>query len=337
MDAGNMLKPMLARGELRMVGATTLDEYRTGHREGPGARAPLPAGAGRRAVRRGHHRDPARAQGPLRGAPQGRDRRLGARRRGDAVRPLHPGALPARQGDRPRRRGRVPAAHGDRQPAGRDRRAAARRRPHEDGGAARSSARPTRPPQERLAQLRRDLADRSTELAALTARWEQEQAGLNRVGELKQQLDQLQSEVERAQREGDLTTASRLSYAEIPALQKELAQATAAEQTDRMVEEQVGPDDIAAGRQRLDRHPRRPDARGRDRQAAAHGGRARAAPRRPGAGGAGRVRRRAPRAGRHLRPRPARPARSCSSARPASARPSWPRRSPSSCSTTSAR
>jgi ATP-dependent Clp protease ATP-binding subunit ClpB len=99
--------------------------------------------------------------------------------------------------------------------------------------------------QERLAQLRRDLADRSTELAALTARWEQEQAGLNRVGELKQQLDHLQSEVERAQREGDLTTASRLSYAEIPALQKELAQATAAEQTDRMVEEQVGPDDIA--------------------------------------------------------------------------------------------
>ena len=44
MDAGNILKPRLARGELHMVGATTLDEYRT-HREGPGARTPVPAGA----------------------------------------------------------------------------------------------------------------------------------------------------------------------------------------------------------------------------------------------------------------------------------------------------
>jgi ATP-dependent Clp protease ATP-binding subunit ClpB len=66
------------------------------------------------------------------------------------------------------------------------------------------------------------------------------------VGELKQQLDELRTQVERAQREGDLTTASRLSYADIPALEKELAAAAEAEQTtDRMVEEQVGADDIA--------------------------------------------------------------------------------------------
>ena len=61
MDAGNMLKPMLARGELRMVGATTLDEYRERDREGPGAGAPVPAGARGRAFGRGHDRDPARA------------------------------------------------------------------------------------------------------------------------------------------------------------------------------------------------------------------------------------------------------------------------------------
>ena len=60
MDAGNMLKPMLARGELRMVGATTLDEYRAADREGSGPGAALPAGLRRRAVGGGHDRDPAR-------------------------------------------------------------------------------------------------------------------------------------------------------------------------------------------------------------------------------------------------------------------------------------
>ena len=60
-DAANLLKPMLARGELRAIGATTLDEYRKAHREGRRARAPLPARAGRRAVGRGHDRHPARA------------------------------------------------------------------------------------------------------------------------------------------------------------------------------------------------------------------------------------------------------------------------------------
>ena len=60
-DASNMMKPMLARGELQCVGATTLDEYRAEHREGRGARAPLPADPGRRADGRGDHRDPRRA------------------------------------------------------------------------------------------------------------------------------------------------------------------------------------------------------------------------------------------------------------------------------------
>ena len=106
------------------------------HREGRRPRAPLPAGLRRRAVGRGHRRDPARAQGALRGAPQGRDRGRRARRGGLAVRPLHQRPPAARQGDRPRRRGRVAAAHGDRLQPGRDRRAPARRRPAQDGGAA---------------------------------------------------------------------------------------------------------------------------------------------------------------------------------------------------------
>ena len=97
------------------------------HREGRGAGAPLPAGDRRRAVRRGHDRDPARAQGALRGAPRRAHPGLRDRRGGDAVRSLHRRPLPARQGDRPDRRGRLAAAHRDRLDADRDRRG---RAPH---------------------------------------------------------------------------------------------------------------------------------------------------------------------------------------------------------------
>ena len=105
---------------------------------------------------------------------------------------------------------------------------------------------------ERLERLRRDLADRSEQLAALTARWEQETAGLNRVGDLKAQLDELRGQAERLQRDGDLAGASRLLYGQIPSLEKDLAQAQAVEATSStaggeasMLKEEVGPDDIA--------------------------------------------------------------------------------------------
>ena len=113
---------MLARGELRAVGATTLDEYRK-HIEKDAAleRRFQPVFVGR-AVGRGHDRDPARAEGALRGAPRRAHPGLGDRRRGTAVLPLHRGPVPARQGDRPDRRGRVAAAHRDRLDADRDRR-----------------------------------------------------------------------------------------------------------------------------------------------------------------------------------------------------------------------
>ena len=102
-DASNLLKPMLARGELRAVGATTLDEYRK-HIEKDAAleRRFQPIFVGE-PDRRGHHRDPPRAQGALRGPPRRPDHRRGDRRRGDPLRPLHRRPLPARQGDRPDR------------------------------------------------------------------------------------------------------------------------------------------------------------------------------------------------------------------------------------------
>ncbi len=131
-DAANLLKPMLARGELRCVGATTLDEYRKHIEKRRGARAALPADRRRRAVRRGHDRDPARAEGALRGAPRRPHPRRGARRRRRALAPLHRRPLPAGQGDRPRRRGGLAAADGDRLVADRARRGRPARPPARD-------------------------------------------------------------------------------------------------------------------------------------------------------------------------------------------------------------
>jgi ATP-dependent Clp protease ATP-binding subunit ClpB len=98
----------------------------------------------------------------------------------------------------------------------------------------------------RLERLRRDLADKQEHLAALTERWEREKSGLNRVGELKKELDEVRGQAERAQREGDLASASELLYGRIPVLEKELAAATEnQESAGAMVKEEVGPDDVA--------------------------------------------------------------------------------------------
>ena len=85
---------------------------------------------------------------------------------------------------------------------------------------------------DRLEKLRADLADRQEQLTALTARWEQEKSGLNRVGELKKKLDDLKGQAERAQRDGDYETASRLLYGEIPTLDAEIAEAAATDRAD---------------------------------------------------------------------------------------------------------
>ena len=131
-DAANMLKPMLARGELRCDRRDHARRVPQAHREGRGARAALPAGLRRRAVRRRHDRDPARPEGALRGAPRRPHPRRGARRRGGALRPLHLRPPAARQGDRPDRRGRVAPAHGDRLVAARARRGRPPRPPARD-------------------------------------------------------------------------------------------------------------------------------------------------------------------------------------------------------------
>ena len=246
MDAGNMLKPMLARGELRMVGATTLDEYRTGIEKDPALERRFqqvlvgePSVENTVAILRGlkgryeaHHKVEI-ADSALVAAATLSDRYIPARFLPDKAIDLV---------DEAASRLRMEI---DSRPVEIDelQRAVDRMRMEELALERETDA----ASQERLAALRREMADRQTELAALTARWEREQAGLNRVGELKQQLDHLRTQFERAERDSDNEAASRLLYGEIPAVEKELAEASAAaEQSDRMVEEKVGPDDIAS-------------------------------------------------------------------------------------------
>ncbi len=245
MDAGNMLKPMLARGELHMIGATTLDEFRE-HIE----------------------KDPAlerRFQQVLVGEPSVEDtigilRGLAGRYEAHHKVQISDGALVAA------------AAMSDRYITSRflpdkaidliDEAASRLRmeidsRPVEIDELQRAVDRlkmeelalskETDPSSiARLHALRIELADKSEDLDALNARWEREKSGLNRVGELKEQLDGLRTQADQAKRDGDLETASRLEYGEIPVLERELAHAADEPQpTDVMVAEQVTADDIA--------------------------------------------------------------------------------------------
>ena len=117
MDASNMLKPALARGELRCVGRHHPQRVPEAHREGRRPGAALPARLRGRAHRRGDDRDPARPQGALRGPPRRAHPGRRPRGRGHALPPLHRRPLPARQGHRPHGRGGQPPAHRDRLPA----------------------------------------------------------------------------------------------------------------------------------------------------------------------------------------------------------------------------
>ena len=245
MDAGNMLKPMLARGELRMVGATTLDEYRTGIEKDPALERRFqqvfvgePSVEDTVAILRGlkgryeAHHGVAITDGALVAAAALSDRYIPSRQLPDKAIDLV---------DEAASRLRMEI---DSRPVEIDelQRAVDRMR-MEELALERETDDASK---ERLEELRRELADRQEELKGLVGRWEREKSGLNRLGELKKRLDELQTEAERASRDGDLEAASRLQYAEIPAVQKELAEATdAAEHREAMVKEQVGPDDVA--------------------------------------------------------------------------------------------
>jgi ATP-dependent Clp protease ATP-binding subunit ClpB len=255
MDAGNMLKPMLARGELRMVGATTLDEYRERiekdaalERRFQQVLVAEPSVEDSIAILRGlkgryeaHHKVQI-ADSALVAAAALSDRYITSRFLPDKAIDLV---------DEAASRLRMEI---DSSPVEIDelQRAVDRLKMEELAIGKETDA----ASRERLEKLRRDLADKEEELRGLTARWEKEKQSLNRVGELKERLDELRGQAERAQRDGDFDTASKLLYGEIPALEKELEAASEAEEAlassasgggakDTMVKEEVGADDIA--------------------------------------------------------------------------------------------
>ncbi|WP_432111870.1 ATP-dependent chaperone ClpB [Streptomyces sp. YPW6] len=248
MDAGNMLKPMLARGELRMVGATTLDEYRERIEKDPALERRFqqvlvaePSVEDTIAILRGlkgryeaHHKVQI-ADSALVASATLSDRYITSRFLPDKAIDLV---------DEAASRLRMEI---DSSPLEIDELQRSVDRLRMEELALKNESDPAS--KERLAKLRRDLADREEELRGLNARWEKEKQGLNRVGELKERLDELRGQAERAQRDGDFDAASKLLYGEIPGLERELEEAAEAEQEakdkDTMVKEEVGPDDIA--------------------------------------------------------------------------------------------
>ncbi len=243
MDAGNMLKPMLARGELRMVGATTLDEFRENIEKDPALERRFqqvlvgePSVEDTIAILRGlkgryeGHHGVEITDSALVAAATLSDRYITAR------------FLPDKAIDLVDEAGSRLRMEIDSRPVEIDelQRAVDRMRMEELALRKESDEASVA----RLASLRRELADKAEQLDALMVRWEREKAGLNHVGELKKRLVELQSQLERAQRDGDLETASRLQYGEIPSVTRDL-DAVAAPADDAMVNEQVTADDIA--------------------------------------------------------------------------------------------
>ena len=245
MDAGNMLKPMLARGELRMIGATTLDEYREHIEKDPALERRFqqvfvgePSVEDTIAILRGlreryeaHHKVRI-TDGALVAAASLSHRCITARQLPDKAIDLideaasrlrmeidsSPEEIDTLRREVDRMKMEIFAVEKEDDPASR----------------------------QRLDRLRTDMADKQEALRGLEARWQAEKAGLNKVGELKTRIDELRTAADKYQREGDFGRASEILYGQIPGLEKEMeAAAKAEEETPRMVSEEVGTSDIA--------------------------------------------------------------------------------------------
>ena len=244
--AANMLKPMLARGELRLIGATTLDEYREFIEKDAALERRFqqvyvgePSVEDTVAILRGlkeryeaHHKV-AIADTALVAAAALSNRYISGRQLPDKAIDLIDEAAS-------RLRMEIDSApvEIDELRRGVDRlklEELALKREKDDASKA------------RLQKLRDDLKTKSAHLTELQKRWEGERASLNRVGELKEKLDSLRVQADRAQREGNLELASRLLYGDIPVIEREVADAEKSQaDTPMMVNDQVTPEDIAA-------------------------------------------------------------------------------------------
>ena len=246
MDAGNMLKPMLARGELHLIGATTLDEYRERIEKDPALERRFqqvfvgePSVEDTVAILRGlqekyeAHHGVKITDAALVAAAMLSDRYIPGRQLPDK-------AIDLIDESASRLRMEIESS-----PVEIDQlRRSVDRMKMEELALERETDAAT---QDRLERLRADLADREEELRELEVRWEREKAALEGSGELRKQIDQLRVEAERKLREGDYAGASEISYGRIPELEKQIEAAESAEVSteERMVNEEVGPQEIA--------------------------------------------------------------------------------------------
>ncbi|TVT62182.1 ATP-dependent chaperone ClpB [Amycolatopsis rhizosphaerae] len=248
MDAGNMIKPMLARGELRMVGATTLDEYRQ-HIEKDAALE--------RRFQQVLVGEPSVEDtiGILRGLKERYEVHHGVRITDAALvaaatlsdRYITARFLPDKAIDLVDESASRLRMEIDSRPVEIDEVERAVRRLEIEEMALAKEEDPAS--KERLAALRAELAEKRETLSALTARWQNEKGSIEKVRDFKEQLEQLRGEADRAERDADLGRAAELRYGRIPALEKELEAAqqnTAASSSgDVMLKEEVGADDVA--------------------------------------------------------------------------------------------
>ena len=249
MDASNMLKPMLARGELRLIGATTLDEYRERIEKDSALERRFqqvfvgePSVEDTVAILRGlkeryeaHHKVTI-ADSALVAAAGLSNRYITGRQLPDKAIDLVDEAAS-------RLRMEIDSAPVEidelRRSVDRLKLEELALKKEKDDASKR-----------RLEKLQEDLGEKQQKLDSLNVRWEKERSELNKIGDLKTKLDSLRIQAERAQREGNLEAASKLLYGEIPALEKELSEAERAETetqaADRMVGDRVSEDEIAA-------------------------------------------------------------------------------------------
>ncbi|NUO57709.1 MAG: ATP-dependent chaperone ClpB [Hamadaea sp.] len=248
MDAGNMLKPMLARGELRMVGATTLDEYREHIEADPALeRRFQPVLVGEPSIED--------TIGILRGLKERYEVHHGVRITDAALvaaaslsdRYIADRFLPDKAIDLVDEAASRLRMEIDSRPVEVDVIERAVRRLEIEEMALAKESDPASA--ERLERLRAELADKREQLTALSERWQTEKSHIQAISQAKEELETLRGEADRAERDADLGRASELRYGRIPELERKLAEAESElaglQDHGAMLKEEVGPDDIA--------------------------------------------------------------------------------------------
>ncbi|MCZ2848120.1 ATP-dependent chaperone ClpB [Modestobacter sp. VKM Ac-2978] len=245
MDAGNMIKPMLARGELRMVGATTLDEFREHIEKDP---------ALERRFQQVYVGEPSVEDtiGILRGLKERYEVHHGVRITDGAIvaaatlsdRYVTARFLPDKAIDLVDEAASRLRMEIDSRPVEVDEVERVVRRLEIEEMALAKEDDPAS--LQRLAALREELADRREALGELTARWQQDKTAIDRIQHTKEELEGARLEAERAERDGDLARVAELRYGRMPALERALSEAEASvAASDSMLKEEVGADDIA--------------------------------------------------------------------------------------------